>query len=121
MDLSDAVNSADYLDLDYDTITQTLVLTVGWASSRRDESLTRRDGDGPMEIGVLMHEPNPDPEDIQFGGFLTLLGQDATPSKSNKVNFDVRVARLIYQFRSDPFSDPHSALSTPCHVSICSF
>lgn len=33
-----------------------------------------------MEIGVLSHEPNPDPEDIQFGGFLTVLGSDDKPS-----------------------------------------
>lgn len=80
-DVIDALTSTDYLDIDYDTITQALVVTAGWSSISNDQGVTRREGDGTVEIGVLMHEPNPDPEDIQFGGFLTVLGQDAAPSK----------------------------------------
>ncbi|KAL1642519.1 protease B nonderepressible form [Didymella pomorum] len=32
-----------------------------------------------MTIGILSHEANTDPEDYQFGGFLTVLGRDDKP------------------------------------------
>jgi hypothetical protein len=80
------MRSAAYLDVDYDTITRALVVNVGWSSAPResswDEDIYRGEKDGTIEIGVLNYEPNPDPEDIQFGGFLTVLGQDESPSTS---------------------------------------
>ncbi|KAF2026085.1 PIG-X-domain-containing protein [Setomelanomma holmii] len=76
--------AAAYMDVDYDTITRALVVNVGWPSSPEggswDEKIYRNEKDATIEIGVLTHETNPDPEDIQFGGFLTVLGQDASPS-----------------------------------------
>lgn len=77
--------AAAYLDIDYDTISRAVVVNAGWPSGRGGqawtETISRSRKDGPVEIGVLTHEPNPDPEDVQFGGFLTVLGQDASPSK----------------------------------------
>jgi hypothetical protein len=85
--LFNAMRSAAYLDVDYDTITRALVVNVGWSSAPRgsswNEEIYRGEKDGTIEIGVLNHEPNPDPEDIQFGGFLTVLGQDGAPSTSS--------------------------------------
>ncbi|KAH8725225.1 PIG-X [Phaeosphaeriaceae sp. PMI808] len=75
--------TASYVDVDYDTITRAVIITAGWASARGEDGWTEFDfknqKDGPVEIGVLTHEPNSDPEDIQFGGFLTVLGQDSSP------------------------------------------
>ncbi len=72
-----------YVDIDYDAISQAVVCTVVWSSGPRigwTDQYTAAEEDSTIEIGVLSHEPNTDPEDIQFGGFLTVLGQDAKPS-----------------------------------------
>lgn len=73
-----------YIDIDYDAISQAIVFTALWhkapsAKGWMDHVQTPMDG-STVEIGVLSHEPNTDPEDIQFGGFLTVLGQDEKPS-----------------------------------------
>lgn len=79
-----SLSTATYIDIDYDTITGALIINGGWTSAPDEdgwtEEIPRRASDGTIEIGVLMHEPNPDPEDIQFGGFLTVLGDDKSPS-----------------------------------------
>jgi hypothetical protein len=84
LNLALSLSTATYLDIDYDTITRALVINAGWPSPPSEEGWTetilRGEWDGTVEIGVLNHEPNPDPEDIQFGGFLTVLGQDKSPS-----------------------------------------
>jgi hypothetical protein len=74
-----------YIDVDYDTISRAVVLTAGWPSAHDEgegwtEEIIRPHADATVEIGVLTHEGNADPEDIQFGGFLTVLGQDERPS-----------------------------------------
>jgi hypothetical protein len=80
-----SLSTATYLDIDYDTITRALVINAGWPSAPSEkgwtETISRKSSDATIEIGVLIHEPNPDPEDIQFGGFLAVLGQDTSPSK----------------------------------------
>lgn len=82
--MTGANDSESYIDIDYDAISQTIVFTALWhkAPSEKgwiDHIKTPREG-STIEIGVLAHEPNTDPEDIQFGGFLTVLGQDDKPS-----------------------------------------
>jgi hypothetical protein len=76
--------SASYLDIDYDTISHAVVLNAFWAGPPKGvawtDTVTLSSKDQAIEIGVLNHEPNPDPEDIGFGGFLTVLGEDASPS-----------------------------------------
>ncbi|KAF1915531.1 PIG-X, partial [Ampelomyces quisqualis] len=78
-----SLSTATYIDIDYDTISGALVINGGWPSAPDEhgwtEKTSRRESDGTIEIGVLMHELNPDPEDIQFGGFLTVLGEDSSP------------------------------------------
>lgn len=84
VDLLRGFADATYLDIDYDTISRALVINAGFASApttpRWAETITKREGDGTVEIGILNHEPNPDPEDVQFGGFLVVLGEDDKPS-----------------------------------------
>lgn len=69
---------ASYLDIDYTT---SLTLTAFWASPPGGwtERIAAPPAGQTKEIGVLTHEPNPDPEDIGFGGFLTVLGRDSAP------------------------------------------
>lgn len=80
-----SLSTATYLDIDYDTISRALVINAGWPSAPGEkgwsETISGKASDATVEIGVLIHEPNPDPEDIQFGGFLAVLGQDTSPSK----------------------------------------
>jgi hypothetical protein len=87
-DVGRQFSSANYLDIDYDTISHAVVLTAGWPSAENEareketwnEAITLPSKDATVEIGVLSNEANTDPEDIQFGGFLTVLGQDDRPS-----------------------------------------
>jgi hypothetical protein len=76
---------SDYIDIDYDTISRSVVLTAGRAQATEGdkpwvETIDLPTKDATVEIGVLTLEGNADPEDIQFGGFLTVLGQDEKPS-----------------------------------------
>jgi hypothetical protein len=84
--LADEVNDADYVDLDYDATTQTVVFTFQSTKTFVEpgswtETINLPDKESTIEIGVLSHEFNSDPEDIQFGGVLTVLGRDDEPSK----------------------------------------
>jgi hypothetical protein len=78
------LSTATYIDIDYDTIQRALVINAGWPSAPGEKGWTEtisKTSSATVEVGVLNHEPNPDPEDIGFGGFLTVLGQDSSPSK----------------------------------------
>jgi hypothetical protein len=90
--LDDAVLSlieASYIDIDYDAISHTVVLNAFWEKAQDYRSWTETTSlstkDETIEIGVLSHEPNPDPEAIAFAGFLTVLGQDTKPSTSTSL------------------------------------
>lgn len=85
--MAQEVATATSLDIDYDATSRAVILTASWPSAPDtegwSEEVTLPHNDSTVEIGVLSHEPNADPEDIQFGGFLTVLGQDAAPSTSS--------------------------------------
>lgn len=78
-----SLESASYIDVDYEAISQAVVLTAVWDKAYSgdgwSETISLPQKDSTIEIGVLSHEPNTDPEDYQFGGFLTALGQDSKP------------------------------------------
>ena len=82
--MTGAKSTPSYVDIDYDAISQAVVCTAVWSDSPSrigwTDRFTASDEESTVEIGVLSHEPNPDPEDIQFGGFLTVLGSDDKPS-----------------------------------------
>ncbi|KAF2750111.1 PIG-X-domain-containing protein [Sporormia fimetaria CBS 119925] len=79
-----SLDSTSYTDIDYDTISHALTLnaffpsapdpSIGWT-----ETISLPSTSSTIEIGILNHEPNPDPEDIAFAGFLTVLGKDTKP------------------------------------------
>ncbi|KAL5382828.1 hypothetical protein DPSP01_006383 [Paraphaeosphaeria sporulosa] len=79
-----SLQDASSFDIDYTPSSRTLTLTSlttppssGWKTLIPAPS-PDRPGD-TTEVGVLTHEPNPDPEDLAFAGFLTTLGPDAAP------------------------------------------
>ena len=75
---------ADYVDIDYDTISQSLVISAFWhsesASGRWDEQIDNRGGSVKVEVGVLAIEKATQPEELSLGGFLVVLGEDTKPS-----------------------------------------
>jgi hypothetical protein len=80
-----AFASSSYVDMDYDTISRSVILTAGWPQAEESnkgwtETIRLPSQEATVEIGVLSLEGNADPEDVQFGGFLTVLGQDEKPS-----------------------------------------
>ncbi|KAF2854348.1 PIG-X-domain-containing protein [Plenodomus tracheiphilus IPT5] len=83
-ELAKELLTATSLDIDYDTISRAVVLTATWPTAPNNEGwsedIALPHKEATVEIGVLSHEPNADPEDIQFGGFLTVLGQDSAPT-----------------------------------------
>ena len=110
-ELATQLLTAAYVDVDYDTISRAVVLTAGWSDAEGHEGWSEKiqlpEKDSTVEIGVLNHEPNPDPEDVQFGGFLTVLGQDTAPSTytiSTNANIDI-----LTRQQKQPVSKPQPA------------
>ena len=77
--------SAQSLDVDYDAISQTLVLRVLWAKAPGSSGWTakfeRANGKDRVEVGVLANQHANRPEETSLGGFLIVLGEDVKPSK----------------------------------------
>jgi hypothetical protein len=81
--VAEQLADVDYLDVDYDAISHAVVVNAFWAQAPKEswtEAIRLADSEETIEIGVLNHETNPDPEDVQFSGFLTVLGRDEKPS-----------------------------------------
>lgn len=79
-----SLSNAAYIDIDYDSTSRAVILTAVWPDATTSggwtEEIRLSGTDSRVEVGVLNHEANADPEDIQFGGFLSVLGQDEAPS-----------------------------------------
>lgn len=81
-----SLRSADYLDIDYDTISQSLILSAFWHSPPLSETWDERIDNSQVslniEVGVLANEKPTQPEELSLGGFLAVVGQDSKPSMS---------------------------------------
>lgn len=81
---ADALNLADHVDIDYDTISQSLVISAFWHSEATtgswDEQIDKQGGSVKIEVGVLATEKATRPEELSLGGFLAVLGEDIKPS-----------------------------------------
>ena len=68
------------MDIDFDTISQALVLNVFHHKSTHPEGWTEQlvgvGTAGKVEVGVLANEPSTEPEELKLGGFLSVLGED---------------------------------------------
>jgi hypothetical protein len=77
---------ADYLDIDYDSISHELVLKIFQhqpsAAGTWNETFTKSAAPSKIEIGVLTNEKPLQPEELSLGGFLTVIGKDTVPSTS---------------------------------------
>lgn len=76
---------ADYVDLDYDAISQSVILSAFWHASPNfgtwDEFFDIRERLVKLEVGILANEKPSGPEELSLGGFLSVLGEDSRPSK----------------------------------------
>jgi hypothetical protein len=107
---------ASYIDIDYDAISQAVVLTAVWSEAPGRESgwtetTKLSEKESTVEIGVLAHEPNTDPEDVQFGGFLTVLGRDDKPSITLVIELFSRT--LTKTSRTNTLSNSNKTLPSP--------
>ncbi|KAF2474115.1 PIG-X-domain-containing protein [Lindgomyces ingoldianus] len=98
--------SASYVDIDYDAISHTLIINAFWARAPNEENhwtetISLPGSQETIEIGILNNEPNPDPEDISFSGFLTVLGQDTQPKPTRfqtpTRHYPLSASSLVYK------------------------
>ena len=80
-----SLSYASYIDIDFDAISHAVTLTAVWrqgitAQAARTPARLWREGDG-LEVGVLVPEQPEEPEELKFGGFLTVVGEDETPGE----------------------------------------
>ena len=75
-----SVESADYLDIDFDAISQSLVLSAFWHSPPLvevwDERIDNGQASVKVEVGVLANEKPTEPEELSLAGFLAVVGED---------------------------------------------
>ncbi|KAL9031565.1 MAG: hypothetical protein Q9196_000413 [Gyalolechia fulgens] len=78
------LQQADYLDIDYDAISRSLILTSfyhkppeldGW-----DENINTHRNSSNTEVGLLSSERAIAPEELSVGGFLIVIGEDHKPT-----------------------------------------
>lgn len=122
--------TSNYLDVDYDTISRSVVLTAQWAQAKDPngwelagedakgwtEKIRLPSTDATVEIGVLSLEGNADPEDVQFGGFLTVLGQDERPSMCIPLTISIPPyydCAILTTRRTHTFPNPNPTLPPP--------
>lgn len=73
---------ADYLDIDWDSISHTLVLKAFSSKSFLESGVWQEKhilpiGDHALEVGVLSNEMPEEVEELKYSGFLTQVGKDA--------------------------------------------
>lgn len=77
---ADALESADYLDVDYDTISQSLVVSAFWHAGtlfgKWDELFDNRNGSVTTEVGILANQKPTNSGELSLRGFLVVLGED---------------------------------------------
>ncbi|KAI4117227.1 MAG: hypothetical protein LQ345_002495 [Seirophora villosa] len=81
---ADHLQQADYLDVDYDAISRSLVLTTFHrhppGSERWDEDMQPHDSSAKTEVGILTPEKAADQEELSLEGFLAVVVPPASGS-----------------------------------------
>lgn len=72
---------ADYIDLDFDSISHALILNAYWSKAPDTVGWTEKitkdvNGQDKVEVGVLANERTQDKEELSLGGFLAVVGED---------------------------------------------
>ena len=83
--MADSIDHADYLDMDFDTISQAFTLSIFQHKPLNTElwndRISNREGQHAVEVGVLAsQQPLKAIEEQSLGGFLTTVGEDERPS-----------------------------------------
>lgn len=85
-----SLSAVDYLDIDYDAISQSLTLTTfqhkapppgAWT-----EKIQKRGISAKTEVGVLASEKAIEPEQLSLGGFLATVGESTKLSAPLKIS-----------------------------------
>ncbi|KAF2095065.1 protein pbn1 [Rhizodiscina lignyota] len=86
------LGSARYVDIDFDVISNTLIIRAYWEPSHKPggwTEITRLQKGSTLEVGVLNNEKPDEPEELKLGGFLTVVGSDSKP-KATLFSFPAR-------------------------------
>lgn len=88
---------ADYLDVDYDAISQSVTLTafhhepphlaVGKTRDAWDERIDAKRSQMKIEVGILASEKATRAEELSLGGFLLTLGENTKPGNLTSAPF----------------------------------
>lgn len=75
--------TAEYVDIDYDSISHALTIKVFWTRSNLGDGTWHerhyKAANDTIEVGVLMDENPDEPEELRYSGWLTVVGQDKKP------------------------------------------
>ncbi|TVY23068.1 Protein pbn1 [Lachnellula hyalina] len=74
------IQSASYLDIDFDTISHALSITAFWPQQTWSSLSLPNTPSNRLEVGILSIQAPQAPEELSLGGFLTVVGEDASPS-----------------------------------------
>ena len=81
-----ALDAAEYIDIDYDTISQSLSLSAFFQlkaiSQTWDERIEQPKRQAKTEVGVLANEKALRFQELSLGGYLITLGEDSKASMS---------------------------------------
>jgi PIG-X / PBN1 len=76
----EGLRGADLIDLDFDTISHALTITAFWHSQTWDLDILNKEPKNRVEVGILSNEKPVEVEELNLGGFLTVVGEDTKPS-----------------------------------------
>lgn len=78
--------NADYIDMDYDSISHSVTFKAFWARPPNPDGVWhdthRKAVNHTIEVGVLMNEQPDEPEELRYSGWLTVIGKDKKPCTS---------------------------------------
>ncbi|KAI9700431.1 MAG: protease B nonderepressible form [Candelina mexicana] len=79
------LQESSYVDVDFDAISPAVVLTAFWdrpisTNGVWEETMRIAAANDRVEIGILANEKPIEPEELNLGGFLTIVGEDEKPS-----------------------------------------
>ena len=81
-----ALGAAEYFDIDYDTISQSLSMNaffqLGSTSKAWNERVEQPIALAKVEVGILANEKASRPQEMSLGGYLVTLGEDTKASTS---------------------------------------
>ena len=82
---ADALELADYFDFDYDTISQSVVVSAFWhtgaSSGKWDVDIDNRNATVQTEVGIFANQKPTNPGELSLRGVLVVLGKDEKMSR----------------------------------------